>query len=95
MSTPNDGGPAFPEHHYFDLSRGLYGQHITASEVGCGGMSLRDYFAAAALTGILANHQLLERVDSESPHASTRLAASAYAFGVADAMLAARERKAP
>jgi hypothetical protein len=36
----NDGGPAFP----------FVGEHYKAS-----GMSLREYFAAAALTGLLAS----------------------------------------
>lgn len=43
-----NGGPAFPEHHYFDGNRGEFGMHMTASDVGCGGMSLRDYFIAHA-----------------------------------------------
>jgi hypothetical protein len=46
-------------------------------------MSLRDYFAAAALTGILAD-----------PNGSGHLQeVSGFAYLVADAMLAARERK--
>lgn len=45
------------------------------------GMSLRDYFAAAALTGLLGQYQ---RVDFFGP-----IAADAYAC--ADAMLAKRE----
>ena len=45
--------------------------------------SLRDYFAAAALTGILAD-----------PNGSGHLQeVSGFAYLVADAMLAARERK--
>jgi hypothetical protein len=43
MSAPiNDGGPAFPCH-------GISGAVFKY------GMSLHDYFAAAALTGLLAN----------------------------------------
>jgi hypothetical protein len=45
------------------------------------GMNLRDYFAAAALTGLLAN---ASEVNDEL---------AAEAFTAADAMLAARERK--
>lgn len=67
----NTGGPAFP--------------HIDS---GCGrfeeGMTLRDYFAAKAMQGLLA-----------SPHATqewinNHLAKSAW--GAADAMLKAREQ---
>lgn len=70
-----DGGPAFP--------------HVA----GCGenvGMSLRDYFAAAALQGHLANP---EPIEGDPPYEETMrlLARSAYEY--ADAMLAVRERK--
>jgi hypothetical protein len=37
--------PAFPEHHYFDPARGQHGIHMTASDVGCGGISLRVHAA--------------------------------------------------
>ncbi len=60
-----DGGPAF-------ASGGSNQQP---------GMSIRDYFAAAALTGLLAN---ASEVNDEL---------AAEAFTAADAMLAARERK--
>lgn len=56
------------------------------------GMSLRDYFAAHALVGILSNQGLLFRVDEESPE-PTRTAAAVYAYAVADAMLEEREKK--
>lgn len=66
----NTGGPAFP--------------HIDS---GCGrfeeGMTLRDYFAAKAMQGMMADGQVLKLVgDSE-------LAKAAYA--IADEMLKARE----
>jgi hypothetical protein len=73
MSTPNNGGPAFPVDEFCydgDRSR-LYG------------MSLRDYFAAAALQGVLANPA---RFDGW-----TESAERAYRF--ADAMLEQREVK--
>lgn len=44
MSTPNDGGPAFPWRE--EDGAGGYNQHV--------GMSLRDWFAGQALEGILA-----------------------------------------
>jgi len=69
----NDGGPAFP----FREQDGEGGYERFP------GMSLRDYFAAAALTGILAD-----------PNGSGHLQeVSGFAYLVADAMLAARERK--
>jgi hypothetical protein len=66
----NNGGPAFP------VSPGN-SDH---------GMSLRDYFAAAALAGLL--HDGLE---AYKPPAAALLAEEAYE--IADALLAAREAK--
>lgn len=66
-----DGGPAFPRDSYKDREAGL----IVRQE----GMSLRDYMAAAALTGLVAHDTL-----------SAELAAM-EAYEHADAMLKARE----
>lgn len=49
------------------------------------GMSLRDYFAAAALQGMLSSPHLKEA------YAMEKDALAVICFGVADAMLAARE----
>lgn len=63
--------PAFPLHNHGTQSLGL---HFT-------GMTLRDYFAAAALQGILAN-----------PNAGNDdLVQAADAYIMADAMLKARD----
>lgn len=72
----NDGGFAFPRPSTADTHG--YG------EEGAAGMTLRDYFAAAALQGMLAS----ESVDSsyESTGAAMR------AFGMADAMLKERQK---
>ena len=68
MSAPiNDGGPAFP------TPVGV--QHND-------GMTLRDYFAAAALQGMLT--------DSCIQGSDSQFAESAYSY--ADAMLKAREK---
>jgi hypothetical protein len=48
------------------------------------GMSLRDYFAAAAITGLLATYQ-----NAANPEPSK---ASQYAYAIADAMLQARAK---
>ena len=77
MSAPiNDGGPAFPV-----PSVSWKGADSVA--IGSHGMSLRDYFAAAALTGIAAGHLAMRNESNE--------ALAAFAFGAADAMLAARK----
>lgn len=51
------------------------------------GMSLRDYFAAKAMQGILSNPGQLDNVNKESAEWVSR-----DAYLVADAMLRAREK---
>jgi len=75
MSQPiNDGGPAFP----------------TAFQMHSKGMTLRDYFAAAALNGLLGNigFHVETDVESDIPNAIAK-----YAYEAADAMLKAMECK--
>lgn len=73
MSAPKNGGPAFARPAVFSHG-GMY--------VGSEGMTLRDYFAAAALTGLLAS-------DEYSSYDPKTLAE--YAYGQANAMLVERE----
>ena len=68
----DDGGPAFP----FPLPGGPLNSHPA-------GMSLRDYFAAMAMQGMLAN-------DAEG---YSFVSCAAAAYEQADAMLAERSRK--
>lgn len=87
MSTPiNDGGPAFPAPAY-------------AANITDKGMSLRDYFAAQALTSVLDSsgdlqtyydHVAGSKGDNNIP--SPRAMAK-YSYELADAMLAEREAK--
>lgn len=49
MEKINDGGPAFPD-LYQDSHSGAYQHH--------NGMSLRDYFAGQALSGLCANQDV-------------------------------------
>ena len=68
----NTGGPAFP-------------QTYQKCEEHMVGMTLRDYFAAKAMLGILAD-----------PHRDMNYgydAIASYAYSLADAMLKAREQK--
>ncbi len=71
MSEPiKDGGPAFPcEWKDFSPTHG---------------MTLRDYFAAKAMQGMLCEHEQL-------PDDNSTLAR--WSYDIADAMLAAREPK--
>ena len=67
MSTINDGGPAFP-----------VGSGDMRDPVG---MSLRDYFAAAAMQGICASGPMI-----------TDDVIALEAYSIADAMIKARTR---
>jgi chitinase len=74
MNQPiNDGGPAFPHTTQWDGITPAINHH---------GISMRDYFAAAALQGLIANGGCPTWDDD---------AKAAYA--AADAMLKARETK--
>ena len=73
----NDGGPAFP----CDEQIRCNGEVCDIRKFT--GMTLRDYFAAAALQGCLASF--------ESTGTRDALASNAYAY--ADAMLKVREAK--
>lgn len=86
----DDGGQAFPCAGFDGLDRG---------EGSVDGMSLRDYFAAAALTGMAAKFEegMAAIIDGPNP-SGERLSETAAKFAgmiyaTADAMLAARERK--
>ncbi len=73
--TTNTGGPAFPSTQQY------FPQDTNYEEAT--GMTLRDYFAAKAMQGLVAND-----IDC-SPEQVPHIVASAYI--VADAMLKARE----
>ena len=73
MNSQNNGGPAFP-----DGSTNEWGNSNNS------GMTLRDYFAAQAMQGMLANGRRIEGDDAISKRAQ-------YAYLMADTMLAARE----
>ncbi|CAM2167922.1 conserved hypothetical protein [Burkholderia latens] len=89
MNEINDGGPAFPCH-----TNPRPGTLNEAPQ----GMTLRDYFAAKALTGLLAEPisegvapssiHCTPNFDAEGAQPGDRIAAAAYAL--ADAMLRAR-----
>jgi hypothetical protein len=78
MTTPqNDGGPVFA----------CASPHFRQS-----GMTLRDYFAAAALTGICAHPTAIKQGMEQTGDEAPQFAADS-AYEVADAMLAARNAK--
>lgn len=75
MEKINDGGPSFPGAMGYDFKGNRV---VTASE----GMSLRDYFAAAAITGLV-------QVFVPGKEQFSDLVRAAYK--VADGMLTARQ----
>ena len=83
--TKSDGGPAFPFGQVSEAS----GQPINGYHND--GMSLRDYFAAKALSGLLADPTVRPQKDKTVEHFYKEAAAGAYM--AADAMLAAREAR--
>ena len=87
MSAPNDGGPAFP------VSTGHHPD--TMMKDPRIGMTLRDYFAAEALKGLLSDNETIAATYRTAKKAgvglSKAMAASSYEF--ADAMLAERGRQ--
>ena len=99
MSTIETGGPAFPMQepqaiHAFAVAA-VAGTtdpderdraYIKARGEAVGGMTLRDYFAAKAMQGLLA--QSLGTALESDP-----ILGAQYAYRVADAMLAARQEK--
>lgn len=87
MNQKSDGGPAFP------------GQIPTGNDPRSGnyveGMTLRDYFAAKALTGITSNDACMKEAMQMSVTGNmdrpVRDAVADIAYRYADAMLAARK----
>ena len=73
MTTPNNGGPAFP----IPLLPGQSWHGMGP----CDGATLRDYFAAKALQGLL----------SDSNMQASRIEFAAEAYAMADAMLQVRD----
>jgi len=71
------GGTAFPQFGYEDSD----GRHWDSSEMGGGGATLRDYFAAKAMQSLPL---------SINPNEQELIASAAY--GMADAMLKARNQ---
>lgn len=80
MIPSDNGGPAFPVPSYVN-------QDGVTWESKPQGMSMRDYFAATALQGILSSDSSVDRTKVHKP----TWAKVAYEF--ADAMLEARKPK--
>ena len=78
LNKPVDGGPAFPR------AMGTMLPDNIGVDQGVEGMSLRDWFAGMAMQGMYAHYG--------NPPEEERRETTALCYGLADAMLAARER---
>ena len=78
MSNGNDGGNAFPQ-----VGQRPYGADGDRHLCTTGGMSLRDYFAAKAMQGLLA-------CPGDYAPPETHSERAAFAYAQANAMLEAR-----
>ena len=88
METTNNGGPAFP----VSTSNEKYGHQDGPNTWQFQGMTLRDYFAAKAMQGMLADSQTRESCPEDQEEKWMRsFARACYYF--ADAMIAAREKQ--
>lgn len=85
--SKNNGGPAFPRPK---SPKGAY----TDSDVPGAqtGMSLRDYFAAAAATGFASNQQWMNNASLHRTDLTPDECVAIGAYEVADAMLAERAK---
>jgi hypothetical protein len=83
----NDGGPAFPRPT--SIRTDADGDTVELWEGQCG-MGIRDYFAAAALTGLCANRGTTMVFGAGQTEAVNMTTA---AFACADAMIQARQPK--
>jgi hypothetical protein len=79
MSSKETGGQAFPRQQW------EYDGQNNVLQYQEEGLTLRDYFAAKAMQGILANPGQLDNVNNDAAKWVAR-----DAYKVADAMLAAR-----
>ena len=85
--SKNDGGPAFPK--YWETT------YVGQSPVKHAGMSLRDYFAAAALQGLTSAPMEIQKALVESGEKCKLISTNSFAlasFELADAMLEARDK---
>jgi hypothetical protein len=85
MSIEDNGGPAFPESDVMALDPRNTAEMVSLAH----GMTLRDYFAAKAMQGMLCNGFVPSlSQDANRPHYNY----AKHAYAIADAMLEARKQ---
>lgn len=85
MSENSDGGPAFPQNETKS------GNPMHVEFASGGGMSLRDYLAAAALPGLIVATFPKTVETNEKMHDCFSMGAK-HSYAIADAMLAERKK---
>ncbi len=86
MSTPNDGGSAFPEtFSTFDLD-----ERKLKDVYSAGGMTLRDYFAAKAMAAIVSSLGDPQHRQAMLDEGKSLLDVPRVAYEIADNMLKTR-----
>lgn len=97
--SARDGGPAFPRPHSWDESpvTGIHEGDRIEPHSAQDGMTLRDYFAAAALTGYragMAHEAQMDPLTKTTPSVRVAVCESVagWAYRDADAMLAERAK---
>lgn len=92
QTTKDDGGPAFASfervQEWYD-NDGKYREHYLPVE----GMKLRDYFAAKALAGIMANGTSYAAKAAKEHGCSVKRVVAMTAYDLADAMLEVRAER--
>ena len=91
MSTDKTGGPAFPG---YDILEDVYlkdhGKTETHRVLSSDGMTLRDYFAAKSLEGLLVAWY---QTKDKNVMSDDKMGTFAYwAYGMADAMIVQRDK---
>lgn len=91
MTDKPENPPAFP---IPDMQHFLHnGMPVSIGYANAKGMTLRDYFAAAALTGILANsYTIKELLKNPKPAGQFANDTAIFAYEHADAMLLERSK---
>ncbi len=87
-----DGGPAFPHDRVDQLPSGLGGHHFTEKHYTVSGMSLRDYFAGQALTGVIDKDLFMDSMTAQECDLQIHNA-TVLAYRLSDAMIAYRDKR--
>lgn len=94
MSKEHTGGPAFPQPitDYRQYEGHKFTGFVANDDALAGGMTLRDYFAGQAVGALITRMALIDIATQTRVSPNTRDEMVTFAYGLADAMLAEREK---